>query len=88
MSAEHKFSWQSGDLEPDWLGRAPHDQQATLLELLRHAPRSKGEHANTMLSAPPEPKDADDAAARAATVIAYLTGGYRVGDRHPTTELR
>ena len=87
MSAQHKFAWQSGDLEPGWLSLTPEQQRANLLERLRHAPRSKGELAHQMLVAPPWPTDADDAQARVAAVIAILTGGYRVGDRHPTTEL-
>ena len=70
--------------QPSWLSLTPHEQQVALLRLLETAPRSKGEQANTMLSAPPEPEDADDAQSRAATVIEYLMGGYRVGDRHPS----
>ena len=74
--------------QPSWLSLTPHEQQATLLQLLRHASRSRLAAANMMLTAPPEPEDADDAQARAATVVAYLTGGYRVGDRQPSLELR
>lgn len=75
MSAQHKFSWQSGDLEPGWLSLTPEHQRANLLELLRHAPRSKGELAHQMLSAPPEPEDEVDAEARANAVIEFLTTG-------------
>ena len=87
MSAQHKLSWQSDDLEPGWLSLTPAHQRANLLELLRHAPRSKGELAHQMLVAPPWPSDQTDAKARAAAVIEYLMDGYRVGDRHPSTEL-
>ena len=74
--------------QPSWLSLTPHDQQAALLALLRQAPRSAEERAHTMLGAPPWPSNKPDAQARAATVISYLTDGYRVGDLHPTTELR
>ena len=73
--------------QPSWLSLTPHDQQAALLALLRQAPRSREEQAYTMLVAPPLPTDETDAQARVSTVIQYLAGGYRVGDRHPTTEL-
>ena len=72
---------------PDWLALITPSQRAALVRLLITAQRSREEQANKMLAAPPWPTDEADAEARAATVIAYLTGGYRVGDRHPTTEL-
>ncbi len=72
----------------DWLRLVETAQQDTLARLLETAPRSKEEQANTMLCAPPVPTDETDAQARAATVIEYLMGGYRVGDRHPSLELR
>ena len=74
--------------QPSWLSLVNSSQQEALLRLLETAPRSKGEQANKMLCAPPLPTDETDAKARAATVIAYLTGGYRVGDLHPSMELR
>ena len=70
--------------QPDWFRLVETPQQATLLELLETAPRSKGEQAYQMLAAPPQPLDMTDAKARAATVIQYLTCGYRVGDPHPS----
>ncbi len=72
--------------QPSWLSLTPHEQQAALLQLLRHAPRSRHAQANTMLTAPPCPSDETDAKARAATVIQYLTSGYRVGDLLPALE--
>ena len=74
--------------QPNWLVLVDDSQQVALVELLCHAPRSRKEQVNKMLVAPPLPTDETDAQARAATVIEYLMGGYRVGDRHPTTELR
>lgn len=71
--------------EPDWLSLTPHDQQAALLRLMESAPRSREEHVNKMLSAPPFPSNKPDAQARVAAVICYLVGGYRVGDLHPST---
>ena len=73
---------------PDWLRLVDNSQQAALLQLLRQAPRSAEERAHTMLGAPPWPSNKPDAQARAAAVICYLLGGYRVGDRHPSLELR
>ena len=69
------FSWKPGDLGSDWLSLTSNDQRATLLELLRHSPRSKGEQAYQMLAAPPWPVDADDAQARLAHVVTYVTEG-------------
>ncbi len=69
------ISWQPTELVPDWLSLTPHDQRATLLELLRHSPLSRHEQANRMLAAQPEPVDADDAQARLAHVITYLAEG-------------
>jgi hypothetical protein len=40
-----------------------------------------------MLASPPLPSNKPDAKARAAAVIEYLMDGYRVGDRHPATEV-
>lgn len=81
-----EFSLRQTELAPDWLSLTPHDQRVVLLELLRHAPLSKGQMVHAMLAAPPWPTDADDAEERVAAVIRYLTSGYRVGDPHPTTE--
>ena len=74
--------------QPSWLSLTPHEQQAALLQLLETASRSKKEQVSKMLTAPPLPTDETDAKARAATVIAYLNGGDRVGDRQPSMELR
>ena len=72
--------------QPSWLTLIPHDQQAALLRLMESAPRSAEEHVNKMLAAPPWPPNKPDAQARVSAVICYLVGGYRVGDRHPSTE--
>ena len=74
--------------QPSWLSLTPHEQQAALVRLLETASRSKGELAHQMLTAPPWPEDADDAQSRVSAVIAILTSGYRVGDLHPSMELR
>ena len=71
--------------QPSWLSLTPHEQQAALLQLLRHASRSRLAAANMMLTAPPVPADETDAQARVAAVIHHLAGRYRVGDRHPST---
>ena len=77
------------DLQPNWLELVDDSQQAALVELLRSVPRGRAEQAYQMLLAPGlRPSDQTDAKARAATVIQYLSGGYRVGDLHPSTELR
>ena len=73
---------------PDWLALVTPLQRAILIRLLASTQRSREEQANMMLSAPPVPADMTDARARAATVICYLMDGYRVGDLHPSTELR
>ena len=73
-------------LQPGWLALATPVQRSTLVRLLESAPRSQEPLAHTMLGAPPLPFDETDAQARVATVIRYLTRGYRVGDRHPSTE--
>ncbi len=73
--------------QPDWLALVTPSQRAALVRLLVTAQRSREEQANKMLTAPPCPSDETDAMARATAVIAYLTDGYRVGDRHPATEL-
>ncbi len=80
-----KFLWQSGDLQLGWLALATPSQRTALIRLLATAQRSREEQANAMLDAPPRPTDETDAKARATAVIRYLTG-YRVGDRHPSTE--
>ena len=61
--------------QPSWLSLTPHEQQAALLQLLRHAPRSRKEQVNKMLAAPPLPSDETDAKARAAAIIEYLMQG-------------
>ena len=72
--------------QPSWLSLTPHEQQAVLLQLLRHASRSRLAAANMMLTAPPVPADESDAKARVLAVVEYLMmGGYRLGDRHPST---
>ena len=86
MNAREKFAWQLGDLRPGWMHLINEQICARLLRLLRAAPRSREEQANKMLTALPWPIDEADARARAVTVINYLTGGYRVGNRHPSTE--
>ena len=73
-------------VQPDWLALATPSQRSTLVRLLESAPRSQESFAHTMLVAPPFPSDETDAQARVAALIAYLTDGYRVGDRHPSTE--
>ena len=72
--------------EPNWLSLTSNCQRSALLQLLRNSPLSLHKQANKMLVTAPWPTDADDAKARAATVIRYLTDGYQVGDRHPATE--
>ena len=72
--------------QADWLGLVDNSQQAALVRLLAGAPRLRQEEVSRMLTAGPWPTDADDAKARAVTVVRYLTSGYRVGDPHPTTE--
>ena len=72
--------------QPDWLAFVTPSQRSALVRLLATAPRSGEEHAHRVLAAPPLPSDETDAQARAATVIRYLTRGYRVGDRHPAME--
>ena len=69
---------------PDWLGLVTPLQRAILIRLLASTQRSREEQANMMLTATPWPADETDAKARAATVIQYLTCGYRVGDPHPS----
>ena len=86
MNAREKFAWQLGDLRPGWMHLINEQNCAHLLRLLRAAPRSREEQANKMLTALPWPIDETDAQARAATVIQYLTSGYRVGDLHPSTK--
>ena len=73
--------------QPDWLSLVNSSQRTTLVHLLVSSPRSRQQQAQHMLTAPPLPADETDAKARAATVIQYLSGGYRVGDLHPSTEL-
>ncbi len=72
-------------VQPDWLRLVDNSQQAALVRLLAGAPRLRQEEVSRMLTAGPWPTDTADASARVATVIQYLTGGYRVGDLHPTT---
>ena len=71
-------------MQPGWLALVIPSQRAALVRLLVTAQRSREEQANKMLTAPPCPSDETDAMARVSVVIAYLTGGYRVGDRHPS----
>ena len=85
-SRHERYGWEPGDPVPDWLSLTPDHQRAALIRLLETAPRSGEEHAHRMLLAPPFPFDEADAQARVAAVIRYLSGGYRVGDRHPATE--
>ena len=87
MNTQRKLSWQAGDLGPSWLQLISERDRDNLLALLCAADRLREEQAYTMLVAPPLPTDETDAQARVSTVIQYLAGGYRVGDRHPTTEL-
>jgi len=74
-------------LRPDWLALVNPSQRTTLVHLLASSQRSRRERVDTMLASPPLPSNKPDAQARVAAVIAILTSGYRVGDRHPASEI-
>ena len=65
----------SSTTRSDWLSLVEFSHKDTLTRLLKTAPRSKGEFAHQMLSAPPYPADEADAQLRLSAVITYLTEG-------------
>ena len=74
--------------QPDLLRLVETPQRTAFVRLMESAPRSREEHVNKMLAAPPWPSNKPDAQARVSAMVAILTGdsGYRVGDLHPSTE--
>lgn len=60
---------------PDWLSLVEDSQRVALLDLLDSSPRFRRVNAEHMLLAPGGWPSTDEAAARIAEVIAYLTEG-------------